>query len=153
MISFDSSSATVKFLTTEPPLTRSCAILPIYMIDKDNDNPYYDDTIMKYMSRPQLPEIDQLTYPQYYERYSITPSSPDTTPHQIYHDSLNNYVVKRSKEIIIRHRFLRIEDGELFFYQQLLLNVPVRSEADYKITPDETYREKFLSLYPVTLTP
>ncbi|EXX78897.1 uncharacterized protein OCT59_016939 [Rhizophagus irregularis] len=53
----------------------------------------------------------------------------------------------RSKEIIIRHRFLRIEDGELFFYQQLLLNVPAKSEADYKITPDGTYREKFLSLY------
>ncbi|CAG8774942.1 21600_t:CDS:1, partial [Rhizophagus irregularis] len=63
---------------------------------EDDDNPYYDDTIMKYMSHTQLSKFDQLTYPQYYESYSITPSSPGTTPRQIYRDALNNYVVKRS---------------------------------------------------------
>ena len=46
------SSATVKFLTTEPPPTRPSTIFPIYMIDDDDENPYYDDTIMKYMLRP-----------------------------------------------------------------------------------------------------
>lgn len=65
------SSATVKFITTEPSPTRSCTILPLYMIDKDDDNPYYDDTIMKYMSRPHLPEFNDLLYPQYFECYSI----------------------------------------------------------------------------------
>ena len=146
------SSSTVKFITTEPPPTRSRAILPIYMIDEDDDNPYYDDTIMKYMSRPNLPEFEYLTYPQYFERYSITPSSPTTTRRHIYQDNLQNYVVKRSKEIIVRYRFLKIEDGELYFYQQLLHNVPARSESDYKISPNGTYREKFLSLFPDFLT-
>lgn len=84
----------------------------------------------------------------FFERYSITPSPPATTPRQVYRDELCNYVVKRSKEIIVRHRFLKVEDGELYFYQQLLLNVPARSEFDYKTAPDGTYREKFLSLYP-----
>jgi len=142
------SSATVKFLTTEPPPTRTSTILPIYMIEEDDENPYYDDTIMKYMSRPHHPEFNNLTYPQYFERYSVTPSSPTRTSRPIYRDELHNYVVKRVKEIIVRHRFLKIEDGELYFYQQLLLNVPARHESDYKIGPNGTYREKFLSLYP-----
>ncbi len=45
------SSATVKFLTTEPSSTRTYTILPSYMIHKDDENSYYDDTITKYMSR------------------------------------------------------------------------------------------------------
>src|SRR3954447_24935806 len=38
-------SVTVKFLTTEPLLTKIQIILPIYIIDKDDENSYYDDTI------------------------------------------------------------------------------------------------------------
>ncbi|CAB4412311.1 unnamed protein product [Rhizophagus irregularis] len=146
------SSATVKFLTTEPPQTRNRTIIPIYMIEEDDENPYYDDNIMKYMSRPHLPEFNNLTYPQYFEKYSITPSSPTSTSRQIYRDNLGNYIVKRSKEIVTRYRFLKIEDGELYFYQQLLLKIPARDESDYKIRPDGTYREKFLSLFPEFLT-
>ncbi|EXX69470.1 PIF1-like helicase domain-containing protein [Rhizophagus irregularis DAOM 181602=DAOM 197198] len=142
------SSATVKFITTEPPPTRSRTILPIYMLEEEDTNPFYDDTIMKYMSRPHLPEFETLTYPQYFEKYSITPSRPVASRRTVYQDDLRNYVVKRTKEIIVRYRFLKIEDGELYFYQQLLHNVPARNESDYKITPNGTYREKFLSLFP-----
>lgn len=146
------SSTNVKFLTTEPPPTRTRTILPVHMIDEDDENPYYDDTITKYMSRPHSSEFDNLTYIQYFERYSISPSRPSNTSRQIYRDDLSNYVIKRSKEIIIRYRFLKIEDGELYFYQQLLLNVPTRSENNYKNNPNDTYREKFLSLFPDFLT-
>ena len=100
------SSATVKFITTEPPTTRTRAILPIYMLEEDDDNPYYDDAIMKYMYRPHLPEFECLTYPQYFEKYSITPSRP-TTSRPIHRDYLRNYVIKRAKEIIVRFRFLK----------------------------------------------
>ncbi|RHZ81307.1 hypothetical protein Glove_122g28 [Diversispora epigaea] len=140
------SSITVKFLTTEPPTLRTCAILPIYMINETDENPYYDDTIIKYFYRPHLPEFNNLTYFQYYEKYSITPSSP-TTSRQIYRDELNNYIVKRTKEIITQYRFLKIEDSELYFYQQLLLNVLVRNESDYRIGTNGTYCEKFLSMF------
>ena len=64
---FCNSSATVKYLTTNPPNARTRAILPIYMIDEDDENPYYDNTITKYMSRPLFPEFDNLTYSQYFE--------------------------------------------------------------------------------------
>ncbi|PKY12567.1 hypothetical protein RhiirB3_518103 [Rhizophagus irregularis] len=103
-----SSSVTVKFLMTDPPATRTRTILPVYMIDDDDDNPY---TIMKYMARPHLQEFENLTYFQYFQRYLITPSPPATT-RQAFRDDLNNYVFKRSKEIITRHRFLRVEDAQ-----------------------------------------
>ena len=47
---------------TEPPPTRPSTILPIYIIDDDNENPYYNDTIMKYMLRLRTPEFDNITY-------------------------------------------------------------------------------------------
>jgi len=97
------SSVTVKFITTELPPTQSRTILPIYMLDEDEENPYYDDTIMKYLARPQNPDFENLTYPQYYEQYSITPSHPQTTSRQVFRDELNNYVVKRAKEILVRY--------------------------------------------------
>ena len=111
------------------------------MIEDDDDNLYYDDAIMKYLSRPHFIEFENLTYFQYFERYSITPSQPVTTSRLVYRDELQNYVVKRSKEIVVRYRFLKIEDGELYFYQQLLLNLPARSENDFRISPNSTYRE------------
>ena len=91
-------------------------------------------------------------YFQYFESHSITPSQPVTTSRLVYHDELQNYVVKRSKEIVVRYRFLKIEDGELYFYQQLLLNLPAKSENGFRISPNGTYREKFLQLYPDFLT-
>ena len=103
---------------------------------------------MKYMSRPHLPEFKNLTYSQYFEKYSITPSPPGRTIRTVYRDDLRNYMVKRLKEIIVRHRFLKVEDGELYFYQQLLQKLPARHESDYKIRSDGTYCEKFLSLFP-----
>ncbi len=117
------------------------------MLEEDNDNPYYDNTIIKYIFQPHLLEFENLIYPQYFERYFITPSRPITS-RSVYQDDLNNYVVKRTKEIIIRFQFLKIEDGELYFYQQLLQNVPARNESDYRTTPNTTYHKKFLSLFP-----
>ncbi|CAG8504238.1 17502_t:CDS:2, partial [Gigaspora rosea] len=138
------SIAEIKFLTTEPPRT----ILPIYMIEKNDEYPYYNDTIVKYMFQPNFSEFDNITYPNYFEKYSITPLSPSSNSHPIYHDNLSNYNTKRNKEILTRHCFLKIEDRDLYFYQQLLLNIPTRNESDYKTIPDSTYKEKFLSLFP-----
>ncbi|CAG8542718.1 10322_t:CDS:2 [Gigaspora rosea] len=86
------------FLTTDSPSIRTRTILPVSLINEDDENPYYDDTIIKYMSRPHTPEFDQLIYPQYFENYSITPYSPQSTSHYIHLDDLSNYVVKRKKK-------------------------------------------------------
>ncbi|CAG8730066.1 4545_t:CDS:2 [Gigaspora margarita] len=116
-------------------------------IYENNKNPYYDDTIMKYMHRPLNPESENLTYPQYFEQYSITPFQP-TTSYSIYCDQLQNYVIKHTKEIMVRYYYFKLKDGKLYFYQQLLLNYPTRSETVYKPTANQTYRAKFLSLFP-----
>ncbi|CAI2191547.1 10885_t:CDS:2, partial [Funneliformis geosporum] len=77
------------------------------------------------MFRPQDPEFENLTYPQYFQFYSITLSRPSTT-RQLFQD----------------------QDAELFFYQKRLLTIPARNESDYRIGPNGTYCEKFLSLFP-----
>ncbi|CAG8786816.1 10579_t:CDS:2 [Cetraspora pellucida] len=89
----------VKYLTTDPPPIRTRSILPIHMIDENDENPYYDDTIIKYMHRPCIPEFENLTYLQYFEKYFITPSHPTTTHRIIHHDELFNYVVEHMKEL------------------------------------------------------
>src|SRR3954453_4461646 len=113
------------------------------MIEEDNENLYYDDNVMKYMARPHFSEFNNLTYPQYFEKYSITPSSPASTSRQIYHDKLSNYVIIYSKEIVIRYQFLK---SKPYFYQQLLLKITAKNEFDYRIILNGFYREKFLSL-------
>ncbi|CAG8811308.1 20155_t:CDS:2, partial [Gigaspora rosea] len=101
-------------------------ILPTYMIEENDEYPYYDDTIVKYMSQPNFSEFDNITYPNYFEKYLITPHHP--------------------VQILIQSIVTTYE--ELYFYQQLLLKVPTRNESDYKTTLDSTYKEKFLSLFP-----
>ncbi|RHZ73638.1 hypothetical protein Glove_230g51 [Diversispora epigaea] len=82
-----------------------------YITDKENDkNSYYNDTIMKYMAQPHLSKFENLIYFQYFKKYSITPTPPPSTQQQIHQDNLNNYVVKKSKDIMTRCRFLKIED-------------------------------------------
>ena len=78
------SFAIVKFLITKPPATRTYAILPAYMIHDNDQNPYYDDTITKYMSRPHLLQFKILTYPN--TSKSIL-SLPQDSQHQHLSDS------------------------------------------------------------------
>jgi len=47
-----SSSTTVKFFTTKPSSIRTYTVLLSYMINENDNNPYYDDTITKYFSKP-----------------------------------------------------------------------------------------------------
>ncbi|CAI2183528.1 10167_t:CDS:2 [Funneliformis geosporum] len=78
------------------------------------------------MVRPISPEFDLLTYSQYFKRYLISPSRP-LINQSIFHDQLNNYV-------------------------KLHLTIPAKDESNYRIGPNRTYRQKFLSLFPNFLT-
>ena len=66
------SSTAVKYLTTEMPDMRSRAIRPISLIDDDENNPYWDDSIDKYFARPLDPLFQQITYLDYFRNYSIS---------------------------------------------------------------------------------
>ncbi|CAG8487652.1 9179_t:CDS:2 [Cetraspora pellucida] len=51
----------VQFLTTDPPSTQSKAILPLYMIDPNDDNPYWSDKVEKYFACSSDPIFDMIT--------------------------------------------------------------------------------------------
>ncbi|GBC10072.1 hypothetical protein RclHR1_09310007 [Rhizophagus clarus] len=139
------SSVQVKYLPTEPPTTQSRAIRLISTIMDDDDDPYWKDTIEKYFARPHTEEFNNITYPDYYKNYTLTTKKPSSN--EIYKDDFNYYVIRRTSPLVIRYRHLKIQNGESFFYQQLLLSLPCRSESEL-LGNYTSYREKYLNLYP-----
>ena len=48
------SFTTIKFLITDPSNIRTYIILLVYLIEEDNENLFYNNTIIKYMTCPIL---------------------------------------------------------------------------------------------------
>ena len=109
--------------------------------------PYWKDQIEKYFNRPLANEFNDLTYSDYYKHYEISKSRPKTTKRQIYIDLLNNYVIKRITPKLVRFHYLKLQDGEYYFYQKLLLELSCRKEEELLGT-FQTYREHWLFLHP-----
>ena len=139
------SSVRVQYLITDPPSTRQKAILPISLLINSNDTPFWPDSIEKYFKRPRYEELESLSYQEYFESYEISPSNI-LTPRQVFRDEMGNYVVKRKNKILTRIRFLRLEHGELYFYQQLLLRFPFYDEEEL-LNGFATYKEHFQSKF------
>ncbi|GBC12415.2 PIF1-like helicase domain-containing protein [Rhizophagus irregularis DAOM 181602=DAOM 197198] len=108
-------------------------------------SPYWDDAIDKYFDRPSDNEFDSMTYPFYHRNYTIQKSQPKNGIYYI--DKKNRFVRKRQKEILVRFQHLTIQQSESFYYQQLLLRLPVRSETDLK-SLYQTYKAHFEAKYP-----
>jgi hypothetical protein len=140
------SSCAVTYLTTDPPTSRQKAIRPISLINENDDDPYWKNHIEKYFDRPENNEFTNLTYPEYFQNYEISITQP-TTRRSIYIDKLGNYVIKRTVPKLVRFRHLTLHDGQLFFYQKLLLEVPCRNEEEL-LGNFSTYREHWLSRHP-----
>jgi hypothetical protein len=140
------SSIAVEYLPSAPPFSRSKSIKPVHMILDDNENPYWDDAIDKYLKRPRNVIFNEITYPKYHQQYQIC--SKLTNPNRQHWIDLNGkYVVKRQKEILVRFHYTTIESGEEFFYQQLLLRFPFYDEAQL-LSNFTTYKECFQSKFP-----
>jgi DNA replication protein DnaC len=140
------SSCTVSYLTTDPPNSRQKAIRPIYLINEDDSDPYWKNTIEKYFNRPEEEEFNNITYPDYFRNYEIYTTRPRTIRY-IYTDKLGNYIVKRITSKLVRFRYLKLQDGEIYFYQKLLLEIPCRSEEEL-LGNFQTYREHWLHHHP-----
>lgn len=140
------SSCAVTYLPTDPPTSRQKAIRPISLINEDDDDPYWKNHIEKYFNRPEEEEFTNLTYPEYFKNYEITTTQP-TTRRSVYIDKLGNYVTKRTAPKLIRFHHLTLHNGELFFYQKLLLEFPFRSEEEL-LGNFSTYREHWISFHP-----
>jgi hypothetical protein len=139
------SSCSVMYLPTDPPTSRQKSIRPVSLIAEDND-PYWKNHIEKYFSRPDEEEFVNITYPEYFKKYEVTTTCP-TVNRRIYTDRLDNYVVERSSPKLVRFRYLTLQDGQLYFYQKLLLELPCRSE-DELLGNFETYRSHWLDRHP-----
>jgi hypothetical protein len=139
------SSVQVKYLPTEPPTTRSRAIRPLSTISDDDDDPYWKDAIEKYFARPHVEQFENINYPDYFRNYNLLTKKPSNN--EIYRDDFGYYIVKRATSLVIRYKYLKVQNGELFFYQQLLLSIPCRSE-DELLGNCTSYRERYLNLHP-----
>ena len=142
------SSCAVTYLPTDPPTSRQKAIRPIYLINEEDDDPYWENHIEKYFNRPEEEEFTNLTYPEYFQNYEITTTKPTTKKRLVYIDkSKKNYVVKRTVPKLVRFHHLTLHDGQLFFYQKLLLEIPCRSEEEL-FGNFSTYQEHWLFRHP-----
>jgi hypothetical protein len=139
------SSVQVKYLPTEPPTTRSRAIRPLSTISDDDDDLYWKDAIEKYFARPHVEQFENINYPDYFRNYNLLTKKPSNN--EIYRDDFGYYIVKRATPLVIRYKYLKVQNGELFFYQQLLLSIPCRSE-DELLGNCTSYRERYLNLHP-----
>jgi len=124
------SSATVIFLPTDPPELRSKTILPVAQLVENPELPYYPDAIEKYFRRPNGQQFDNLKYEEYYQLYNVCNVNTRILCPAL-RDLDNRLVRKRKKPALTRTRFLKLSDGEPYFYYRLLQIKPWRSEMDY----------------------
>ena len=140
------SSIAVEFLPSIPSEVRNKAIKPPYLLQQEEQlSPYWDDAIDKYFDRPTEDIFNNIIYPLYHRNYVIQKNQPANGIYYI--DKKNRFVKKWQKEILVRFQHLTIQQSESFFYQQLLLRLPARSEADLKNTYP-TYKAHFEAKYP-----
>src|SRR6185369_11191405 len=139
----------VQYLPSAPSNMRIRAVKPIHMQLKESETPYWDDAIDKYFERPRNDTFNNMTYPQYFRDYNLktkppaqnTKSLPWTT------DQKNRYVIKRKKPVLLRFATYKINDGETFFFQHLILKIPCYSEEEL-LGEHSTYRERFRTQFP-----
>jgi hypothetical protein len=139
------SSIAVEFLPSIPPEIRNKSVKPPYLLQQEEQlSPYWDDAIDKYFDRPTEEEFDNMIYPFYHRNFTIQTKQPNGT---YYIDKKNRFVRKRQKEILVRFQHLTVQQSESFFYQQLLLRIPARNEADLKRSYS-TYKARFEAEFP-----
>ena len=104
----------------------------------DPENTYYPDAIEKYFRRPHGNDFEHLKFGEYYQLYQIR-----TATNRAIRDLDGRIVIKRKKPTLTRTRFLKLNDGESFFYNRLLQTKSWRSEDELS-GPYDSYREHYL---------
>src|SRR6266542_2102995 len=64
----------------------------------------------------------------------------------IYIHKLGNYIIKRTISKLVKFQHLTLHNGELFFYQKLLLKIPCRNKEEL-LGNFSIYREHWLSFH------
>ncbi|CAM9911239.1 unnamed protein product [Ectocarpus sp. 13 AM-2016] len=76
--------------------------------------------LMKYFGRPALPQCAQLTFPQYYEQFSVEQEQRQSK-------RTRNFVYLKSTSNVGRIQYMSPDQGDIWFLRLLLLNRPASS--------------------------
>ena len=71
------TSIAVNYLLLSSPFSRQKLIKPIHLILEDEENPFWDNAIEKYLKRPQFHIFHNITYPKYHQQYQIYHKLPN----------------------------------------------------------------------------
>jgi DNA replication protein DnaC len=147
-------SSNVEFLTNALPEMRTLTIRRVYEIERNPDDPYYPDSLVKYFNRPIGPSFESLKYPEYFQQFVIQTQRRSTQKLNVeigareeWRDQRGYYVYRRQRRQLTRSPFRRLADGEAFFYALLLEKNSWRSEKEIH-GRYQSYREHFIQLYP-----
>ena len=133
----------VIYVDTNMPDNRIRVLKPQQEILEKNDESeeIYEKTAREhYMNRPKTNEYESMTFPKYVSEYNYT--TPQNVPQYALHSqqkTLDDMVVyKRTKPLIPRTHFLTALDGEEFYYQQLLWQIPFQDDRAILTTDNVT---------------
>jgi len=102
----------------------------------------WDDAIDKYFGRPYHEIFDNTTYPDYFKNHTIRSKPPGPN------SKLFSARDQKKPLVLLRFTFYKIEDGEPFFFQYLIMKVPARLEQELK-GGYGSYRERFQAMLPL----
>jgi len=142
----------VLFLSTQPrtKMRRLLKSKEQLLIDEETgaseDDIFHETFRDKYMARPN--ELEEMKIVEYLKVYQIFPPGAQVPKKRkeefgILIDLNNRQVLKRSKEVLVRTKMVTINDGEEFYHDKLIQQVPFRSEEF--ISPEnrtQTYKEE-----------
>jgi hypothetical protein len=134
-------------LPTAIPSMRNSTVRPPQQFERDPDNPYYPDALVKYFARPAW--YEDLTYFKYFQQCEVKKRRLMNRdgPRPGVQDRRGYWIYLRKKAKLIRTSYRRLCDGESFFFIHFLHQCAWRSDAEI-IGGMGTYREGLFTLDP-----
>ncbi|VDI62589.1 Hypothetical predicted protein [Mytilus galloprovincialis] len=147
---FVSGTRQVIFVDTNLPSERSRVLKSFSSLKEaaDTDTDIYVDGPREfYMERPNDDLFTNLTFPQYLTDLEIFTSKskiPKCRLNSLHLDLKGRFIVRRNTKLIPRFRFLTPLDGESFYFQTLLSQVPYRKEEHLisEFNMSKSYKEE-----------
>ena len=138
----------VMFLDTNPPDKQRRVLKPVahlHQLESGSTDVFLDSFRDKYCARPE--SLDSINYQDYlagWEVFTDISKVPMRRRSRSHKDKKDRVVAPRDKKVLPRKRFLTPLDGEDYYYQLLLIEVPFRSEGDLMSEDNvsKTYKEE-----------
>ena len=129
------STRQVIYINTDPDSSRRRSLKSFREMQElhgGSEQVFRDGVREHYINRPiELENICLIDFVEQYEIFKCTSKVPKSRINQIFHMPGGMQVIaKRNKHVIARWRFLSPSEGEKFYFQKLLLNLPYRSYSD-----------------------